>query len=107
MATFVIPNEPIAHHEMQVTLDDVLYRMVFLFNPRDSFWYMNLFSGEENTLLRAGIKLVSSWDLLRMYQAEARPAGNLVMVPQGEDGAEAATLESLGVDVLLTYTGTS
>lgn len=105
-SVFTLPNEA-ANHEFQVPLDGALFRLVFLFNTRDSFWYMDIFNGLTGDLLRGSIKLVSSWDLLRLYQASEKPEGNLLMQPQGADGSEANTLEALGTDVLLTYTGES
>jgi hypothetical protein len=107
MATvFEMPlSTTLAAYSLETPLDGKLFRFQFKFNVRDSFWYMELSNGLTGELLRAGIKLVSQWDLLRLYQDPTRPAGQLVPVPQGEPGMEATVLGQLGKDVLLTYTG--
>jgi hypothetical protein len=97
----------VTSYEFQVQLDGQLFTLSLLFNTRDSFWYMDIFRATDATLLRAGIKVVAEWDLLRLYQGEERPAGSIIAVSQGAEGAEARTLEQLGTDVLLTYLGES
>lgn len=95
-----------AHYEFQVPLNERLYRMEFIFNTRDDFWYLNLYDALSGDALRYGLKVVSEWDLLRLYSGPRDP-GSLVPVPQGAAGTEANTLEALGTDVLLTYVGES
>lgn len=106
MTTFVLPIEPgVANQESQVSLDGMLFRLVYRFNDRDSYWYLDIYDGLSCELLRAGVKIVSQWDILRLWQGEGRPAGVILAIPQGEAGLEANTLEALGHDVLLTYIG--
>lgn len=102
---FEIPVAQIASYEIQVPLDDVLFKLVFNFNERDSFWYMDVRDGLTDTIVRAGVKVVSQWDLLRLCKIAGRPDGQFVAVPKGAEGIEADTLQSLGTEVLLTYTG--
>jgi hypothetical protein len=108
MSTFILPIEQTRSHEFEVPLDNVLFRLRFTFNQRDSFWYMDIYNGTSGALLRAGVKLVTQWDLLRTWaDTEQKPEGTLMMVPQGEAGLEATTLEMFGREALLTYTGES
>lgn len=107
MATSVIPTVAQGIYEFQVPLGRKLFKIVMLFNDRDGFWYMDLSNALTGTLLRAGLKVVSQWDLLRLYQDEdERPLGAIIPVPLGAAGQEARTLKDLGTKVLLTFTDT-
>jgi hypothetical protein len=107
-SVFVLPNDTeLTAYTFEVTLDGRLFFMQFKFNVRDSFWYMELSDGLTGAMLRSGIKIVSQWDLLRLYQEPERPAGTIIPIPLGEDGLEATALGQLGSDVLLTYIGES
>jgi len=107
-SVFVLPNDiELSAYTFELPLDGKLFLMRFKFNIRDSFWYMDLSNGLTGALLRAGIKIVSQWDLLRLYREPERPAGQIIPVPQGEAGLEATVLGQLGSDVLMTYIGES
>ena len=108
MAVFEIPvTQGIKSFELQVPLDGRLFRLVFNFNERDTFWYFNLYNALDGSLIRAGIKIVAEWDLFRLYQDSTRPDGSIVPVSQGTPGTEARSLEQLGKDLVLTYSGES
>ena len=88
-------------YEIEVELDGVEFKLEFSFNDRDDAWYMTI-SDSDNTLLRAGIRIVNEWVLLRLWAEATRPDGDIVSVNQGEV-LEPPTLEQLGEEVLLTY----
>ena len=109
MATFTIPTssgedaEP--NYTLEVELDGVLFRLELLFNSRQQTWFMNLLDAN-GTMLRAGLPLLSGWPpLIRMSQI-SRPDGQIMAVAVAGD-IDAADLQQLGLDVLLTYTGAS
>jgi hypothetical protein len=61
-----------------VDLDGVDFQVRFQFNSRESFWYFDLLDAERN-VLRAGIKVVSNYPMLRLFRdLETRPAGELM-----------------------------
>ena len=102
MAIDRIPTSTtLAYYELEVELDDVQFRLEFRYNDRDSAWYLTIRDAED-TLLRAGIRVVNSWDLLRLWAEDTRPDGQLVTVNQG-DVPNPPTLNQLGAEVVLTY----
>jgi hypothetical protein len=103
---FVLPNDPTApFYEFATTLDGVAYRFRFKFNARDSAWYFDLYDAIAGTLLRAGLRVVTGWDPLRLFQGDGKPTGNLIVISQGANDIEADAVEKLGNDVLITYVG--
>ncbi len=65
---------------LRVDLDGIDYQLQFQFNSREGFWYYNLLDAERN-ILRAGIKVVSNFPMLRLYRdVENRPAGELISI---------------------------
>ena len=56
----------------------------------------------DDVVLRAGIKVVLSWSLLRLWASSDAPAGEIVSVNQGALSAP-PTLNQLGAEVLLEY----
>ncbi len=89
------------YYEIEVEMDGVEFRLEFSFNNRDGAWYMTIRSSDE-TMLRAGIKIVNEWVLLRLWAEATRPAGEIVSVNQGEV-LQPPTLKQLGEEVLLDY----
>ena len=89
-------------YTVDVDLDGVTFRLQFKFNDRDSAWYMSIFSTAD-VELRTGIKVVSDWTLLRLWQEiQLRPAGEMIATTQG-DIARPALVDELGAEVVLTY----
>jgi hypothetical protein len=91
----------VPYYEFEVELDGVEFKMEFRFNARDDAWFMTLLDTED-TVLRAGIKIVNEWSLLRLWRDATRPAGEIVSINQG-NVTEPPTLDQLGSDVLLEY----
>ncbi len=107
MAVFTLPTrQDLSNYEVEVDLDQVTYRLRFKFNSRDEAWYMSVLDAN-GVILRAGIKLVSDWEILRLWRdTNVRPAGEIITLNLGEDLTKPG-LEQLGTDTLLLYDGLS
>lgn len=89
------------YYEFEIELDGVEFKLEFRFNDRDSSWYMTI-KDTDDVVLRAGIRVVLEWALLRLWAEATRPEGEIVSVNQGEVLAP-PTLNQLGAEVVLTY----
>ena len=89
------------YYEFEIELDEVEFKVEFRYNDRDSSWYMTL-KDTDDVVLRAGIRVVLEWSLLRLWQEDTRPEGEIISVNQGEVLAP-PTLNQLGAEVVLTY----
>lgn len=97
-----IPNSvDVPYYEFEIDLDGVEFKLQFQYNDRDDAWYLSVLDTDD-TMLRAGIKVVNSWSLLRLWASESAPAGDIVSVSQGDLSAP-PTLNQLGAEVLLQY----
>jgi len=107
MAIFELPTrQDIANYRLEVNMDNVTFRLTLKFNSRDEAWYMTIFDAN-GTLLRAGLKIVSDFSLLTLWQdINVRPAGEIITLNLAED-ISSPGLEQLGVDTLLLYEGES
>ena len=102
MAVEEIPTSTqVPYYEQEVELDGVQFKLQFQYIDRDDAWYMTVLD-TNGTLLRAGIKVVLSWSLLRLWASVDAPAGEIISVNQGEISAP-PTLNQLGAEVLLEY----
>jgi len=103
MAILQFPTiRDLAHYTFELSLDGVVFRLKFKYNSREEAWYFNV-SDANNVILRAGLKVVNEWDLLRLWAARTgRPLGEIVTVNLGDVPAP-PTLNQLGEDVVLTY----
>ncbi len=100
--TQIFTSTTLPFYETEVTLDGVIFRLEFKFNDRDQAWYLNIKDVNDNQL-RSGIRVVSDWALLRLWQeVQTKPAGEMVPVAQGGI-ARPALIDELGEDVILTY----
>jgi hypothetical protein len=96
----VFPN-----YQMEVELDEVVYRLELLFNSRQLTWFMNL-RDANGAILRSGTPIVSGFPLYKRMKQITKPDGTTMAVPVSGI-IDAAGLEQLGTDVILTYTGES
>lgn len=103
MAILQFPTiRDLAHYQFELSLDGAVFRFKFKYNSREETWYFNILD-ENNAILRAGLKVVNEWDLLRLWAAwTGRPEGNLLTINLG-DVAAPPSLEELGEDVVLVY----
>ena len=100
MAVHQVPTTPGVPFYSQVTeLDGIEYLLTFAWNGREGAWYLSIANNQGN-LIRAGIKLVPNWPLLRKVRHEMRPPGELMVLDEAGVGI---TLDNLGTDVVLFY----
>jgi len=91
----------VPYYEFEVELDDVEFKLEFRYNDRDDAWYMTVLDPED-VVLRAGIRVVLSWALLRLWADTTRPGGDIISVNQGSVLVP-PTLTQLGAEVVLNY----
>lgn len=102
MPVFTLPTSTVdANYVFTVDLDGIEFQLDFKFNARDDAWFMTILDVDDNPL-RAGLKVVNEWLLLRLWVALVRPEGELLGVNLGDVPAP-PTLNQLGSDVVLTY----
>ena len=102
MSVFRIPTDTtVTNYEFFVLLDNVEFLLRFLFNDRDQSWILNILDSNE-VLIRAGLKVVNEFPLLRLWQDLNRPAGELLGANEGQV-LDPPSLNQLGTDVVLTY----
>jgi hypothetical protein len=102
MATLTIPTRiDLAVYRFSIELDELVYQFSFFYNNRDAHWYFDL-SDEDGNLLRAGLKAVTNWPLLRLDKSNDRPPGDIFAVDPTDQDIEAG-LRDLGDAVTLTY----
>ncbi len=102
MAVLSIPTDTqIANYDFFITLDGVEFLLTFLFNSRDDTWIMTISDANEN-IIRAGMKVVNEFPLLRLWKEAVKPAGDMIAVNEGDVPAP-PTINQLGADVILTY----
>ncbi len=101
MATLTIPTSTtLGAYTFQVELDLVVYRFALQFNEREDFWYLTI-SEEDGTVIRAGVKVVVNFPLLRLIADRATPPGGLLAIDPSSD--DEPGLLDLGDTALLTY----
>lgn len=102
MAVTTIPTSTTdANYIFTIPLNGSEYQLSFKYNDRDNAWYFNILDTND-VILRAGIKVVNEWPLLRLWKEEIKPAGEMIPVNQGNVAAP-PTLNQLGAEVILTY----
>ena len=102
MAITVIPTvSDVPFYEFEVELDGTEFKLEFRFNDRDDAWYMSMLDIDD-VLLRGSIRIVLSWDLLRLWAEATRPDGEIISVNQGKILAP-PTLNQLSEEVVLSY----
>ena len=103
MAVLQLPTSTtVPFYVFEIELDGVLFRLQFKFNQRDQAWFLSILDTNDNQL-RSGIRVVSDWTLLRLWQEiDKKPAGEMMAVAQGTI-ARPALINELGSDVVMTY----
>lgn len=96
MAIVIVPtDDTLSYYQEEIDLDAVTFRLVFKYNSRDQAWYMDVLDASGN-MLRAGIRLVDSWPLLRTWTTTGRPGGELYCLPSGASVNRPPALYELG-----------
>lgn len=105
MSVMEIPteaDESTGSFTITVDLDEIEFTFDFQFNSREGFWYFDVYDFEE-TLLKAGIKVVVESPLLLIYQEANLPPGDILAIDLTNSDKEARNLLDLGNDALLVY----
>ena len=104
----IIPLFNSPDFKQSIVLDGTAYVIRIQWNTVGEFWTMSIYDGNE-TLIRAGIKLVQWFPLLKQYNDAGLPPGDFVVV----DTSKEANLEigrndfESGRKVQLWYVGVS
>ncbi len=92
-----------AKSSQTVALDNVVYRLTFVFNTRRLAWDMT-FAEQDGTIIVAGIKLLPQIDLLFRHKDTRLPKGRLVAIDIEEaDDAIRPEKNQLGTKLKLLY----
>lgn len=80
MSTYRIPSptEEQPRRVQRTALDGMEYILTFDWNTRDQHWYCDI-ANQDGDLIRAGVKLVVDWLLLRLVTDAERPPGALIL----------------------------
>ena len=65
--------------EQEITLEEVTYKFLYVWNTRGEFWTLTIKDIEENVIL-AGVRLVLNVELLQKYNHLAIPQGMLFII---------------------------
>lgn len=92
MGVRIIPTRTdLGNYDESVSLDGDLFILQFRFNTRDSSWYLDL-KLEDGTFIRAGLRLVPNFPLLRLLSRADAPKGEIAVLdtrpvpaPPGQD----------------------
>jgi hypothetical protein len=105
MATILIPNVvDAAYSSQKLRLEGRDYRFDFAYNQREDRWYLSIYDDEDDPLV-TGLKIITSFPLLRRYQADPRvPPGELMAISlTGDDSPPGFSDFGVGRRVELTY----
>lgn len=84
---FIVPTfqSTSASYTIEANLNNEAFKLNFTWNQRESSWYMDILDIDENHIL-SGIKLVSSYLLIRQYNAIPNlPKGDFYIVDLNDD----------------------
>jgi len=101
MSVLRIEADSTPYYDMEVVLDGVEFILEFMLNSRDGSWYLSVYDASR-TILRAGVRLVINWPLMRSWVSENSPSGDIVCITQGQNKTLPGEGQ-LGVDAVLTY----
>jgi hypothetical protein len=102
----IIPLFDSPDFKQAVILDGVNYVLRIQWNTRCSFWTMSIFDGNE-TIVRAGIKLVPMYPLRAQYNDPRLPPGEFVLVDTSQSANQEIGRHDFGTgrNVELWYVG--
>lgn len=99
MATRILPVQPgVEDQSVEVQLDGRLYSLRLQWDGKS--WYLTL-TDADGAVLRAGIRVVANWPLLRLGVDPRLPPGELMALRTAGDADP--VLEELGSAVSLVY----
>ncbi len=86
-----------------IKLDDVMYKLKIQYNARSESFMLSIYASEE-TLLIAGLKLVSNYVLDYQYNyLNTLPPGAFILVDLEYDSTGVVSFENFGVRYQLIY----
>lgn len=104
MALLTIPISDAAtlgNFYQTVTLEGRDYQLDFVWNTRESFWYMSI-KDEEGNHIRSGLKAVCNFPVTRLWKDAERPPGQFIFLDTRDIPVD-PDLDELGVEIPLTY----
>lgn len=108
MPFFIVPTEnapALKFFDLVVDLDGSDYQLIFRYNERENFWYIDVLDAAGNPI-RNGLKCVINWPLLRRCVLESRPPGSLMVLDARTEPAETG-LDNFGSLAELIYADAS
>lgn len=103
MAVLEIPTRTdVGAWNQQTTLENVPFRFRFRWNDRDGTYYMDLLDESEN-VIRAGVRLVVNFELLKRLVDGGRPPG-FFLAFDARSNPQPPAFGQLGDEIFLTYT---
>ncbi len=104
----IIPLFDTPAFRQAVILDGRNYILRISWNTRGEFWSMSIYDGNE-TLLRAGIKLVQWYPLRAQYNDPALPPGEFLLIDTSKEANQEIGRHDFGTgrNVELWYIGQS
>ncbi len=105
MATLTVPTPPEGRFRWltRIDFDGVFFKVLFRYNRRDAFWYID-FADDQGVAIVRALRLALSDDILKPYKtALDLPKGNLFVTDTSGRGRESGR-DDLGGRVLLRYT---
>lgn len=101
MAVLEIPTRTdISSYNFTIELDEVVFRIVMVYNTRAAQWFFSIRDIDGNSL-REGLKMVANWPLLLTWVQQGRPDGAMYAInPENDDDPDRDTL---GTSAVFTY----
>ena len=99
---YILPLDPEnPNYRVATVLDGASYILDVRWNGRDEAWYMDLLAADE-TMLRAGMKLVLGVPIYYRSNIDAMPPGAFIATDRSGQQLDAG-LDDMGVRVLVMY----
>jgi hypothetical protein len=94
-----------ARYSYSVDLEGTIFTLYFNFSDRESYWYMDIYSSDGETLILPRVKLVPGYLLLHQYKAISDlPKGDFILNDiEGDLMTENISFESFGTRYELVY----
>ena len=90
-------NKDDGNQEFNITLDNELFKLGFIYNTRMLRWFMNIYDSQGISIV-LGIGLLRGVNLLEQYRYKSVPKGGLYVI-----GEEEMTEDNFGDTVKLYY----
>ncbi len=90
---------------IDIELNGTMFSLHFLWNTREEFWYMNIFSAEGDPVI-TGIKIVPKYALLEQFKAvPGLPEGDFFVVDNDQNNpySEGITYDNFGTRYSLLF----